>query len=475
MRPTEEIPRLAQELIERLANGEVDPVLLFLGTGCARAAGAQTPDELAPRVMTEVREMYPALTKDLLPPNKAHDEAMVIDAFYELLRRMSNVQRSRLLSPYYARVPVPLFYWDLANLIVTGYFPQIITTNFDSLLEQALESVGLRSAGDYRRIVLSGHSHDISPPDDPPFDPNPPTIIKLHGDLGQAQVAVTPEEVERAVMSQRRLVKGELMGDIVMVGYEFESPPIEGWLERSHAGRIWWVAPERPDPVQMNRMEAEREITYVDGDAGEPEMFFGMLVELLLRRPVLKALQTSVDEMASVKEAGGDVWTEIAGMPISSLDVGPDEDIELELLQGQLQRSEVSRRTVEQTLGPGERNPRAKTQIDYLSQRSADLEGRLRMRTQDRLLRLMHKVADEVSRASSDPALAERVDPSIEAFLREQVSAVERESSKSAPNQDVVSAAIGAMIVLGQRLPNILPDSVVSELSQYGPSGPWST
>ncbi len=61
---------------------------------------------------------------------------------------MTHLERFRVLEPFYRRVPVPLFYRDLAAL-AAGFVTHVLTTNVDTLLEQALGAVGLTVGRDY--------------------------------------------------------------------------------------------------------------------------------------------------------------------------------------------------------------------------------------------------------------------------------------------------------------------------------------
>ena len=56
---------------------------------------------------------------------------------------------------------MPAFYQDFARIIKAGYVRQILTTNIDSLIEQALESQGLARDVDFE--VVSQRARAITP------------------------------------------------------------------------------------------------------------------------------------------------------------------------------------------------------------------------------------------------------------------------------------------------------------------------
>ena len=75
-------------------------------------------------------------------------------------------------------------------------------------------------------------------------------IIKLHGDITQGEFGLAQDEIDHAVRAARRYIKDELDADLVMVGYEAESGPLNEWLARARSG-FWWVD-EEPSRIPMD-------------------------------------------------------------------------------------------------------------------------------------------------------------------------------------------------------------------------------
>jgi hypothetical protein len=467
MKPTDNISRLVDELADRRLRKDSAPPLLFLGTKCGEAAGVPGPEVMAPKVLAELRDSDKSLFKALLPDGDLSNEDEVVSAFLRLLGGMTDIQRYRVLYPFYSRVPVPLFYQDLATLISAGVFTHILTTNVDALLEQALSSAGLRRKADYDVMVLSVPRDPTGPPE---FSPDVPVlIVKLHGDLGQTEIPIGDLEIEQAIRSQRLFVKGELRGDIVMVGYEFESMPIEDWLKRMTVGaELWWVNPEPPDQLRMAPIEQSREVIYIERENADPQNFFGVLATMLLRVPVTRTLTTSFDEFVKASASGQTSPDAISrGIPQES-----EADLELEVLRGQLQRAQTVKRSIEQTLPSGDSSTQQETQLEYQRKQATQLEDEVRARGQHLLVELMQSMEDAVARTQQDPSRSGLLDPDTVGFLNEQISAVRRESSKPDPNQHVVSAAMGALSVMADRLGrDVFPEDVTARLASFSPGG----
>ncbi len=158
--------------------------------------------------------------------NLIRGRKQLVDSFFLLLADLPIAGRYSVLQRFYSKIPVPDFYIEIARLIRDGYFQHVITSGIDDLLEKALASLGVTSR-EYQSISLASEEDRISfvPGDTARF-----LIIKLHGDLQQQKVVVSPEEIEETLGRHRTFVKGELAGNMVMVGYNAESGPVEKWL-----------------------------------------------------------------------------------------------------------------------------------------------------------------------------------------------------------------------------------------------------
>ncbi len=265
------IDDLARRIQERIASGSHgqgrSPYILFLGEGCAAAAGAPSRAEIARQALALF-----ASDSDKPVPNEPDDA--VFDRFAKYTESLSPASLGRMLRNLHAQVAVPSFYQHLAQLIREGYFPLIMTMNFDTLLEQALTNAGVRSS-DYR--VTTFGSGRTSLETDPSTRSPLTHLVKLHGDLAQDIAQVTPEQIEEALQSSRLWVKSDLKGDIVMVEHVLSDDPIDRWLSHSPSRELWWVAQEPPaDPTKVGSWTVEP-LNEITGDLGRPQVFFQQL------------------------------------------------------------------------------------------------------------------------------------------------------------------------------------------------------
>lgn len=442
------ITQLAAEIVARRSVAPAGaPHVLFLGEGCARAAGVPSPVDMA-------RELFAGLAGHELVtrfvPDESPSDEQLLEGFRSLLAELPEGQRGSLLLQFYGALPVPLFYQELAMLVSAGFFTQILTTNLDALLERALQNAGLRAGEEYNVVLLDRDRSAVSVSG---IESNRVSILKLHGDPASRQFALSPDEIEEALKPIRKAVKGALHQDLVMVGYELESPPVSDWLARV-PGELWWVAEEHPPAEALAAIRQVREIHYVDGPSGTPDGFFGGLAMRLLQMPSVNLLEAPAKLVRSRPDGPG-------ALP----DTSPPEDeaaFEREFLRGKLWRAEELRRRLEQQVAAGTTNERLERQLAYQKGVVADLEAKLRTIGDDkaRVLRLLDQIGGQAEQTGARDSTA--------AFLRQQADAVRGQYGSPSPDEAVVSGSIGATLVIGDRLG--VDRSLLSELAEYAPS-----
>ncbi len=437
MKPSADVARLAAKMSELRAEQPPRTLPFLIGDLCGERAGVPSPAAIGRAALGSLFEQSPDLAAKLLPawPHASDDE--VETAFIGWLGGMSHSQRYRVLEPFYRRVPVPLFYQDLADLVVSGFVTHVLTTNVDTLLEQALEGLGLTAGRDYGVQVVGS----VDPPP-AATAPTPTTIVKLYGDLGQRQLAMDPFEIDRVLTENRSFVTPELAAELVVVGHQIDRDQpraIDDWLARG-SGEIWWVDPD-PDADVLAPF-ASRGMTLLTGEQGDPEAFFGQLNLHLIRLPA----------------------AEVLGPPAGRR----GDSFEQAFLKSRIEKAQVSKYSFEQNAMPGDDNAGLQAQLGYLSDTAASYGSQLRDLTPVDARSVLARLVDEARSAD--------VDQSTVDFLSQQATTVERELASPAPNQLLVSGAISAASSvaqgLGAQLSSGLTDDLRSVAASYsaGPS-----
>ncbi len=358
-----------------------------------------------------------AKIQELLPDWPAVSDEQLTDAFAAYLARHTPVERYKILEPFYRSVPIPQFYRDLADLVIAGYVTDVLTTNVDTLLEQALDSAGLRRGSDYT-VAVVGSSGELPPP------AKSLQVVKLYGDIGQSVLPVGAGSIEAALQDGRRLFKKQMAQDLIVVGHDLADPPqpIDGWLTRRSVGELWWVQPG-PDHDRLEALASGRDVALIEReDRATPDGFFGRLSLHLIRLPALDA----ADALLGRDEA-----------------VLSEDELETEFVKGQLLKSRAVTYGLQAQRIPGVADPSLGTKLAYEQSLQANLESRLRS-TQDPPPALLAEAARVLDQIVAEAEVVPEVKTSVVSFLDSQARAVADEITAEDPDPGVIGGAIAA-------------------------------
>ncbi|MBI5723750.1 MAG: SIR2 family protein [Planctomycetes bacterium] len=170
---------------------------LLLGSGVSRSAGIPTGWEV---VLDLIRKISILIGEDCgTDPeawykNKYGKEPTYSGLLEELAKTSS--ERSKIIEKYFEpmadereqgqKIPTPAHH-AIAQLVKSNQVRVILTTNFDRLMEQALESAGIHPT-----VIRSPDAVDGACP----LVHNSCTLIKLHGDYGDIRIKNTVSELD---------------------------------------------------------------------------------------------------------------------------------------------------------------------------------------------------------------------------------------------------------------------------------------
>jgi len=194
----------------RTLSGVIDPLIsiafgvhsnrgayaLLVGSGISRSAGIPTGWEVVTDLIERVAQLEGAGTSG--DPAAWYRERYGTDPEYsKLLAQLAGqpAERNRLLRSYFEpnaeereeglKVPTPA-HRAIARLVRNGFIRVIVTTNFDRLLERALDEVGVVPTVIASADAASGAL---------PLAHTDCTIVKVHGDYLDARIRNTADEL----------------------------------------------------------------------------------------------------------------------------------------------------------------------------------------------------------------------------------------------------------------------------------------
>jgi SIR2-like protein len=419
---------LAQRLRMRRAPATTtfwEPITLFLGAGCASAAGVPSTVNIAREALDTFK------LEDFIPQS----ESELLQLFYKHLDLLPPADVARMLQTLYARVPVPAFYQDLARMVRGGWFPLILTTSYDTLLEQALDNAGVPRAS-IRVTTLTTGSKLANQAQ---LESEVVNIVKLHGDLQLSAVQLSPFDIARALDISGRFVKSELIGDLIVVGHIPGDDPVDRFFVQAPDRELWWV--NEQDASEVSLMGWALKIQKLHGEIGRPQVFFP---QLALR------LSTTVDDVET--RAQHDTAS---------------------VLLGEILRNQSALYSLDQEFLPSSRPLQVQTQIVYQKQQISRLEDKLRSLpdVKPHLFKIVNKILTGIQSSDLEPNKKKEVSH----FLTSQIDTLKEELDKPDPNELIVSASLGAAVTLADRISTELKQSVfkredLQELASFAPS-----
>ncbi|MDA2920584.1 SIR2 family protein [Desulfobacterota bacterium AH_259_B03_O07] len=180
---------------------------LLVGSGLSRAAGIPTGWEIT---LDFIRKLAAASNEDCEPSpqswyvNRYGEEP----SYSKILRAVGSSPsiRNQLLRGYFEptdderkeglKAPTQA-HESIANLVKSGFIKVILTTNFDRLIEKALEKVGITPAVISTTDAIRGAL---------PLPHTDCIVIKLHGDYIDTRIKNSPEELERYSRPLNKLI-----------------------------------------------------------------------------------------------------------------------------------------------------------------------------------------------------------------------------------------------------------------------------
>lgn len=252
---------------------------LLLGSGISRAARIPTGWEITLELVRKVAAMRDA---DCEPDPAAWYTATIGKApdYSELLDALAKTaaERQQLLKAYWeptdkerdegAKLPTRA-HRAIAELVKRGYIRVILTTNFDRLLEAALQDAGIQPT------VLSSADHVAGAL---PLIHTACTIVKLHGDYLDTRIRNTPQELAAYPKEFDRLLDRVLDEfGLIVAGWSAEwDEALRAAITRAPSRRFttYWSTKGRPTE-KAAALIAHRQGQVIENTAADE--FFGSL------------------------------------------------------------------------------------------------------------------------------------------------------------------------------------------------------
>lgn len=211
-----------------------EPYVLILGAGASLSAGASSG-----------RQVIAGVTENLSSKDVVNmDEDDKEEEFYAVLNKLSASERRAKLREYIQGKDASEGYRALADLAKKGYFEVILTTNYDTFLEDSLSDVGLRR--DTYALTINGADNEDELERQLRSSRPRLKVVKLHGDLYRGEeLLFTPGEVWQFSEKLEKVLRELLRRDLIIVGHRMQDNDINRCIDKD-GGSIWYVNPREP-------------------------------------------------------------------------------------------------------------------------------------------------------------------------------------------------------------------------------------
>lgn len=211
---------------------KMEPITLMIGAGCSLTSSSKNittygiieslvrQHSLKDNIPTTWTDLYQAFVNDVWEGQGERNRIQLLEDFFTDMTPSAGYQAMR---------------W----LVENGYIDNILTTNFDLMIDKVLEGLSYR-------LVVGSHEEIVGP------EPKPVvTIIKAHGDLIHGELRFAPDELTKLPDKLSQEIYALTTGTVLVVGYRGQDIGLLNSLDNSGNYNAYWAAPERPDPMDV--------------------------------------------------------------------------------------------------------------------------------------------------------------------------------------------------------------------------------
>jgi hypothetical protein len=261
----QELARLMQVQRERR-----EGICLFLGAGCSLSSSTENLSTAA-IISKYLADRTPEVDYAARSADENYKE--FVNSWLGLGLRDRNEILTRYIPP---GLEPSQGYSHVAQLAAASYIKAIITTNFDNLIDRALQRCGVDyvfHCGDRPAVNPTGRAPALS-------------LVKVHGGLNQCDLAFSPDDLEQLPRGLTKLVQGLSSIPVLVVGFSGQDRGVMRALSTSRAHTAFWASPSPPS--RSDRSRSDRIFSWLDKRVPKGANFlfgphYGVFDELMTR------------------------------------------------------------------------------------------------------------------------------------------------------------------------------------------------
>lgn len=204
------------------------PFTIFIGAGCSLSSSSN-PINTEALLLRCLQDHY---QENYVKPNTW--EQLYKDFINLIWEPNGFEERREILSEYFRGLRPESGYQNLRLLIENKYITQIITTNFDLLINEALYGLAYQlKVGDSQKRSIQGGSNIF--------------VYKVHGDIESGDLRFSPDELANLPENTTNLINEMTDCTCMFCGYSGQDIGVMNAISKTSGHSIFWVSPDKPN------------------------------------------------------------------------------------------------------------------------------------------------------------------------------------------------------------------------------------
>lgn len=229
----EAFTRLVQRMRTNVTKQETLTVLI--GAGCSLTSSSN--DITTVGIITKLVCRY--CSQNEMPQNWVELYKKFVNNVWQ---GQGELERIHMLETFFEHMSPSIGYQTLRWLVEQQYVTNIITTNFDNMIDKALSGLSYH-------LIVGTHEENIG------MNPNF-TLIKAHGDLKFGQLRFAPDELTQLPDLLIKRIRELTHTTVFVVGYRGQDIGLLNALDQRKDYSAYWASPKKPD--QLDSYENKR-------------------------------------------------------------------------------------------------------------------------------------------------------------------------------------------------------------------------
>lgn len=222
------IVRLINQLKINQNKGD-ENITVFLGAGCS--LGCSQNNITTHSIISRLVASH-LLEEDVLPKDWVELYKMFVNTVWA---GQGSSDKIKLLSPFFENMELSDGYKCLRYFAENGYVNNILTTNFDPMIDRALDGLSYHLMVGKQTQLIGEHPRL--------------TVIKAHGDLKHGELRFAPKELNQLPDCITSSINKITKGIVLVIGYRGQDNGIINALNTSDDHCAYWINIEKPDEI----------------------------------------------------------------------------------------------------------------------------------------------------------------------------------------------------------------------------------